>query len=139
VGAESNTTVTDRAPNRTVPSPARRGGGPMSWTSSVAPATPAADDDDRGEPRLRQLMGVCGWAAVLGGIGLVIGIRGFIGVLAGDSAGWFEPTMMVVGVLGIGLTVSAFLTVQRNRVPWILLGAASLVLVAAMIITGQAF
>lgn len=35
------------------------------------------------EPRLRQLMGVCGWAAILGGLGLVVGIRGVFGLATG--------------------------------------------------------
>jgi hypothetical protein len=88
---------------------------------------------------MRQLMGVCGWAAVLGGVGLVIGIRGLFGVLAGDPPGWFEPAMIVAGGLGIGLTVAAFLTVHRARTPFVLLAASSLVLVAGMTLTAQAF
>jgi hypothetical protein len=111
----------------------------MSWTTSVAPAETAHAREARPAPRLRQLIGVCGWAAVLGGVGLVIGIRGLIGVLAGNPPGWFEPTMIVVGFVGISLTVAAFLTVHRNRAPWVYLGASSLSLIAAMIVTAQAF
>lgn len=144
MGAETSTTATDRGSRSatgtmTVPAPAQRGTGPMSWTSSLAPAERTSPSDSRPEPRLRQLMGVCGWAAVLGGIGLVVGIRGLIGVLAGDPPGWFEPSMMAVGVAGIGLTVGAFLTVHRNRAPWALLGAASVVLALAMVLTAKAF
>ena len=89
-------------------------------------------------PRLRQLMGVCGWAAVLGGVGLVLGLRGFIGVLAGAAPGWYEPATIVTGLVGISLTVSSFLTVQRTRAPWFLLGAASVTLITAMVLTGIA-
>jgi hypothetical protein len=90
-------------------------------------------------PRLRQIMGICGWAAVLGGVGLVIGIRGFVGILAGDAPAWYEPAIAVVGALGIGLTVTSFLSAHRRRVPWLLLGGASLVLAVGMAITVLAF
>jgi hypothetical protein len=144
VGAKTSTTATDRESRSAtgrMPAglPAQRGTGPMSWTSSVAPADPAGEPGSSPEPRLRQLMGVCGWAAVLGGVGLVIGIRGLIGVVAGHPPGWFEPAMIVVGFVGIALTVGAFLTVHRDRMPWALLGASSLVLITAMVLTGQAF
>lgn len=145
MGAETNTTTASR-PSRsatgtlTVPAPAQREREPISWTTGTT--TPAVSRAGaraaRPEPRMRQLMGVCGWAAVLGGVGLVIGIRGLIGILAGDPPGWFEPAMAGTGALGIGLTVGAFLTVHRSRAPWILLGAASVVLLAAMAVTSKA-
>ncbi|MDT5028586.1 MAG: hypothetical protein QOE61_5012 [Micromonosporaceae bacterium] len=144
MGAKTSTTASDResrSATGTMPTrlSAQRGSGPMSWTSSVAAADPASTPGSSPEPRLRQLMGVCGWAAVLGGVGLVIGIRGLIGVVAGHPPGWFEPGMIVVGFVGISLTVGAFLTVHRNRTPWALLGASSLALIAAMVLTSQAF
>lgn len=83
-------------------------------------------------------MGVCGWAAVLGGVGLVLGLRGFIGVLAGAAPGWYEPATILTGLVGISLTVGSFLTVQRMRAPWFLLGAASVTLIIAMVLTGIA-
>jgi hypothetical protein len=88
---------------------------------------------------MRQLMGVCGWAAVLGGLGLVIGIRGFIGDLMGFAPGWYEPAMIVTGAVGIGLTVGAFVMVHRRRLPYALLGAATGVLLIALILTANAF
>ena len=123
----------------TVPTPAGRPAGPLSWTSSAAPAQEPPPRITSTEPRLRQLMGVCGWAAVLGGLGLVIGIRGLVGIVAGNPPGWFEPTLAAVGMLGIALTIGSFLTVHRNRIPWIMLGSSSLVLVASMVITSWAF
>ena len=90
-------------------------------------------------PRLRQLMGVCGWAAVLGGVGLILGIRGLVGVVAGDPPGWYEPSTIVAGAVGISLTVGSFLTVQRARAPWVLLGCASVTLAVAMVFTSVAF
>ena len=129
-----------------VPSPARRGTGPNSWTSragrtaSVDPAGTSTPTSTRSDsPRLRQLIGVCGWAAVLGGVGLVIGIRGLIGLVVASPRGWFEPTMIAIGTIGIGLTVGAFITVNRRRTPWILLSFSSVALVVAMVLTAVAF
>jgi hypothetical protein len=83
-------------------------------------------------------MGVCGWAAVLGGIGLVIGIRDLIAVVTQSSPSWFEPVMAVIGLVGIALTVGGFLTVHRQRAPWIFLGGGSAMLIAGMIVTSAA-
>lgn len=90
-------------------------------------------------PRLRQLMGVCGWAAVLGGIGLIIGLRGQIGILTGEPPTWYEPSLIGVGIVGILLTVAAFLTVNRRRAPWIFLSSSSVALIVAMSLTSSAF
>lgn len=111
-----------------------------SWlaTHTIAPAirvTRAAETT----PRMRYIVAVCGWAALLGVVGLAIGARGFVGVLAGDAAGWYEPTIMITGALGIGATVGGFLSVHRRRVPWILLGTASVALLLGMIFTIIAF
>jgi hypothetical protein len=92
-------------------------------------------EQGRRQPRLRQLMGVCGWAAVLGALGLVIGIRGFVADLAGSAPGWYEPTMIIVGLIGIGLTIGAFAAVHRRRMPYALLGAATVVLAYGMLVT----
>jgi hypothetical protein len=125
--------------NGTVPAPAAPAVGPASWITRSAEADNTAPRVTRPEPRLRQLMGVCGWAAVLGGIGLVIGIRGLFGVLAGDPPGWYEPTAIAAGASGIILTVGAFLTVHRARAPWIMLLASSMSLITAMVLTSYAF
>lgn len=111
---------------------------PLTWAEpsgeypvSRRPSTP--------EPRLRQLMGVCGWAAVLGGISLIVTLRGLFGVITGNPPGWYEPSAVIVGLTGIALTVAAFVTVHRRRLPWMLLSAASVFLIAAMIVTAIAF
>jgi hypothetical protein len=110
--------------------------GPLRWDRDRSVDLPRFE---RRPPRLRQLMGVCGWAAILGVVGLVVGIRGFIGDLLGAAPGWYEPAMIAVGLVGIGLTVGAFVTVHRRRTPYILLGAATLVLVYAMTLTASVF
>lgn len=110
-----------------------------SWlaTHTIAPAIRVPQGDQG--PRLRHLAAACGWAAFLGVIGLAIAIRGFVGVQVGDAASWYEPAILITGGLGIGATVTAFMTVSRRRVPWILLGAASGALVVGMILTIAAF
>jgi hypothetical protein len=140
------------------PTPARAGGGKSSGTGTIGKVPPSSSgpaiwvDPDRVStgaprssrnsdpgPRLRQLMGVCGWAAVLGGVGLVLGIRGLLGIVTHHAPSWFEPAMSVTGVVGIAFTVGAFLTVQRRRAPWLYLAAGSAVLVVAMVLTSKAF
>ncbi len=106
-------------------------------THPIAPAIRVTADDD--SPRLRHLVVASTWAALLGVLGLAIGTRGFVGVLAGDAAGWYEPTLMILGTVGIGLTIAGFATIHRDRVPWMLLGAASLTLLAGLAATINAF
>jgi hypothetical protein len=122
-----------------VPAPAtsEENSGPLTWASPTSDRLPLVGTAQ--QPRMRQLMGVCGWAAVLGGLGLVIGIRGFIGDLMGQAPGWYEAAMIIIGILGIGLTVGAFVTVNRGRLPYALLGGASAVLLIALTITANAF
>jgi hypothetical protein len=119
-----------------IPAPASPRTGPVTWNRDSSVDLPAVD---RRQPRLRQLMGVCGWAALLGVVGLVVGIRGFVGELVGAAPGWYEPAMIAVGFVGIGLTVGAFITVQRRRMPYALLGGATVVLIYAMTLTATAF
>jgi hypothetical protein len=127
---------TARAANGVAPSLAPRTGTTPRWIAQAAGRRARVEPP---EPRLRQLIGVCGWAAVLGGIGLVIGIRGLVGVLAGDPPTWYEPAAIVAGGLGIALTIGAFLTVHRNRAPWIMLFASSMSLATTMVMTYVAF
>ena len=128
------------------PSQTRRPGGPrvpaarsdaLTWDRPTSDGLAAVEPNET--PRMRQLMGVCGWAAVLGGLGLVIAIRGFIGDLMGLAPGWYEPSMIIVGAIGIGLTVAAFVMVNRRRLPYALLGSATGALLVAMILTLNAF
>ncbi|HEX6872974.1 MAG TPA: hypothetical protein VF163_17900 [Micromonosporaceae bacterium] len=125
VGRATSSTLSAGGITLTAPAPAA---GPSPQRAAARPA-----------PRLRQLMGVCGWAAVLGGVGLIIGIRGLFGVIGNDAPGWYEPLMTLTGLAGIGLTVGAFLTVRRPREPWLMLGLASVALVVGMVLTTAAF
>ena len=119
-----------------LPAPDSPQTGSLSWNRDSSVDLPVVE---RRQPRLRQLMGVCGWAALLGVVGLVVGIRGFIGDLVGAAPDWYEPAMIAVGLIGIGLTVGAFITVQRRRMPYALLSGATVALVYAMTLTATAF
>jgi hypothetical protein len=103
----------------------------------IAPAIRVRTNDDR--PRMRHLMTVSLWAALLGVVGLAIGLRGLIGVLAGDAAHWYEPTITTLGIVGIGLTIGGFATVHKATLSWVLMGAASATLVAALATTIAGF
>jgi hypothetical protein len=78
--------------------------------------------------RLRRLAGVAVWAALLGFGGLVVGLRVTIGLFT-SSPSWYLPTICVLGVVGIAITVGAFASVHRRRLPWLLLAAATVVLI----------
>jgi hypothetical protein len=84
---------------------------------------------------LRVLGGVATWAAALGGLGLVVGIRGLVAILVGGIPGWYEPTLIVMGLVGIALTAAAFLTIQQRPLPWLFLGAGTAVLLSSIITT----
>jgi hypothetical protein len=103
---------------------------PLTWArdSGVLPTVSRT-------PRLRQMLGVCGWAALLGAVGLVVGIRGFIADLMSTTPGWYEPVMIGAGAIGIAFTVGAFATVHRRRMPYILLSAATITLAYATLLT----
>lgn len=121
---------------RTVKAPPRpRKGSSGGFTTTPADPRPHV----RQEPRLRQLVGVCAWAAVIGGVALVVGIRALIGSLSSQPPGWYEPSVLSVGLTGLGLTVAAFMTVKRRWAPFALLGAASVLVIVAVNLTAHAF
>jgi hypothetical protein len=86
-------------------------------------------------PRMRNMLGVCAWAALLGLVGLAVAFRGFVASLLHQTPGWYEPTMGGVGALGIALTAAAFVSVHRKHTPYILLAAATIVLGYAIFLT----
>lgn len=89
-------------------------------------------DDPAPEPN--RLAGVCGWAAALGLGGMAVALRAFIGMMSMKGA-WYAPTVITIGVLGLLCTIGAFASVHRRRLPWMLLGAASVALLAGWLAT----
>jgi hypothetical protein len=76
---------------------------------------------------------------LIGGLSLIIGIRGVIGSLTDNPAGWYQPAVITVGLCGLGSTVAAFLTVNRRWVPFALLGLATALVITALFLTANAF
>jgi hypothetical protein len=85
------------------------------------------------------MVAVCLWAAVIGGIALITGIRVIIGLISSHAAGWYMPWAIGVGTACLVLTVTAFMTVNKRWAPFILLGAASILMVVGIELTGNAF
>lgn len=130
VAAEHEALVARVAAEPTSAVPVTSTDAPLTWArdSGVLPTVTR-------QPRLRQMFGVCIWAAVLGVLGLAVGVRGFVATLMEAAPGWYEPAMIASGVVGIGLTVTAFATVHRRRLPYLLLTAATVVLAYAILLT----
>jgi hypothetical protein len=93
---------------------------------------PAAEDP---APRARWLVGVCAWAAALGLGGMAVALRALVGLMT-VGASWYGPTVVTIGLTGLLCTVGAFASVHRRRMPWIMLGIASVALLIDWIITG---
>jgi hypothetical protein len=81
-------------------------------------------------PAPGRLIGLAGWAAALGILGAILAIRAGIGMLVGAPS-WFFPTETAIGIVGVGLTMAAFLTARIKNLPWLLLGFASTALFGA--------
>jgi hypothetical protein len=92
---------------------------------------PLADDP---VPGARRIAAICSWAASLGIAGLMVGAMALIAMLGG-APGWYQPTVMLVGLGGIVCTIGAIASVHRYRLPFLLLGAATALLLTALTVT----
>jgi hypothetical protein len=61
----------------------------------------------------------------VGFVALGSAVRGLISVLAGSAPIWYEPTLAGSGVATIALTAAALLSIQHPRLPWVMLGLAT--------------
>jgi len=86
-------------------------------------------------PANRHLAWICAWAALIGLTGMFVAVRAFI-VLIYEERGWFLPVLVAIGLTGMASTIGALASVQRRRLPIILLGIASATVIAAWIVTG---
>ncbi|WP_203657815.1 hypothetical protein [Actinocatenispora rupis] len=91
-----------------------------------------------GSPRMRQLAIAAIWALVLcvGGIGC--GLWALIAIIAGATPGWFEPAIVVTGIVGLAFSAAAFPLVDRRGLPWLLLGLGTATLITGFILTAGA-
>jgi hypothetical protein len=54
--------------------------------------------------------------------------RSSVAIIAGAAPAWFEPVVVLVGVLGIVVTAATFAAIHRRWLPWLLLVAATALL-----------
>ncbi len=93
---------------------------------------PAPEDP---EPESRRVLGLAAWASVLGLLAVVSAARGLWAIVGSNVPGWYQPTLVFGGLAGIVLTVGAFLSIHRPRLPWLLMTAATVPLVVTMLAT----
>jgi hypothetical protein len=97
----------------------------------TSPDRPASASPER-------LAGVSLWALLLVLGGAVVGLRAMLAQLGGSGtglAGSLTGLTMFGGLVGLGLTIAAFLTIAAKRLPWMLLGAATAVLFTLLVLT----
>ncbi|MPZ26196.1 MAG: hypothetical protein GEV12_07020 [Micromonosporaceae bacterium] len=85
-------------------------------------------------PHPGRLIGVCTWAAGLGLLGLPVAGRSSVAIITHAAPAWFEPTVVVVGLLGMVLTVGSFAAIHR-ALCWHLLTAATCLLAINLLLT----
>ena len=87
---------------------------------------PAADDPAPGTLRL---LTMSVYASLLGLAGVGIGIRGMVSLIGGGVPGWYVPVLAFLGMVSVALSVGAFLSIHRRRLPWLLLAGAAVPLI----------
>jgi hypothetical protein len=93
----------------------------------------SATDDP--SPNNGQLIGICAGATVLGLAGLLVAVRGLFGIVGGYAPTWYQPALIIVGMVGILLTVVAFMAIHRQKLPWIMLALSMISLAVNVVLT----
>ncbi len=75
-------------------------------TKSAAKTTFRLPRPDDPAPNQRRLMGICGWAAALGIVGMLVGLLALVAMVR-TTVGWYSPTVLAVGLAGILSTIGA--------------------------------
>jgi len=88
---------------------------------------PAADDP---APGARRLLGMSLYAAFLGLAGVGVGVRGLLSQIGGGVPEWYTWVLAFLGMVSVGLSVGAFLSIHRRVLPWALLLGAAVPLIA---------
>jgi hypothetical protein len=86
-------------------------------------------------PTQQRLLGLSLAAALLSFAGIVVGVRGWVGLVMHKAESWFLATIVIMGVIGVVTAVSSFLTVHRRYAPWVMISLSGLVLIAGVIVT----
>jgi hypothetical protein len=91
---------------------------------------------DEAAPRMRRMLGVMTWSAVLTLVGVAVGTRAFMAMLFLPGVpSWFQPAVVGAGAVGVLCTAAAFTVVQHRRLPWLLLPAATVALCLVLMLT----
>lgn len=91
---------------------------------------PTSDDPHPGTARV---LGMALYGALLGLGGVGVGLRAFVSSLGGVPW-WYVPTLSLVGLIGVGLAVAAYLSVHRKFLSWALLLAAAVPLLGDVLL-----
>jgi len=86
-------------------------------------------------PSGRRLFGLCVAAAALGFGGILIGARGWFGLVTHKAESWYLPAIVIMGVVGVLAAAGGFLTVHRRYAPWALVCVSAAILVTAIVVT----
>ncbi|MDR7279008.1 hypothetical protein [Catenuloplanes atrovinosus] len=86
-------------------------------------------------PTTRRLLAMCAWSGALALLGLTVAVRSVAAMFAGTAPHWLDSALLGAGVTGIALTVGAFTSIHRRRLPWAMLALATAALIAAAITT----
>lgn len=79
-------------------------------------------------PAGNRVLALSGWAALLGLLGLIPAGRLTISLLFQSGPPWYPPMTVGVGIAGMATIAAAFAAVHRRRLPWIMLGLATVLL-----------
>jgi hypothetical protein len=72
------------------------------------------------------MLAVCAWATAIGVLGLAAAARALVTIVTGAAPSSYEPTLAAVGTAAVALTAGAFATERWLRVPWLMLGLATI-------------
>ena len=110
---------------------------PAAGTARVTPAPitppavhpPAGDDEEDVPPEPLKLIGVTLWALAVTVVGLVTATAMVMLTLSGRTGmGAVLAMIPICGLLGLGPAIAALVMITRDKVPYILLGCSTFVL-----------
>ncbi|GIF45577.1 hypothetical protein DFJ67_0789 [Asanoa ferruginea] len=91
--------------------------------------------DARPTPEGSHMLGIVAWGTALALAGVGVGIRGLAAIIGGLAPAWYQPALIGAGLLGVLLTVAAFVTIQRRYAPWLMLAFATIPLAVSIALT----
>jgi hypothetical protein len=91
--------------------------------------------DARPTPEGSHMLGIVAWGTALALAGVGVGIRGLMAIIGGLAPAWYQPALIGAGLLGVLLTVAAFVTIQRRYAPWLMLAVATIPLAVSIALT----